>query len=137
MLTPTEMTVEITWGWGQRFDLRCQSTLCTKLGDGLFHDVDESGELGRFGLHNGNGGWCRGVCFIKSEQKGHGTVDLLQGIWIMGEVIRELELESVGTLTPKLWWEAIGKGVALCCSTDVIFRDEKCHYGYKLPAVFA
>ena len=54
MLTPTEMTMVVTQCQGQGFDLRCQSTQHTKLGNGLFHNVDESGELGRFGLGNRN-----------------------------------------------------------------------------------
>ena len=40
----------------------------------LFHHVDESGELGRFGLGNRSHCWCGGVCVIKSEGEGHGTV---------------------------------------------------------------
>ena len=40
MLTPTEITMVIAWCQGQGFGLRCQSTWCTKLGNGLFHHVD-------------------------------------------------------------------------------------------------
>ena len=69
MLTPTEMTTVVTWCQGQGFDLRCQRTQCTKLGDGLFHNVNESGELGRFSLCNRNCRWCGGVCVVKSKGK--------------------------------------------------------------------
>ena len=64
-------------------------------------------------------------------------MDLLQGIWVIGEVVRELELELVGNLTPKLLWEAVGKGVALFHGRDVIFHDANGHYCDKLPVVFA
>ena len=143
MLTPTEMTTVVTWcqGWG--FGLRCQSTWRTKLGDGLFHHVDESGELGRFGLGNRCCRRCGGACVIESEGEGCGTmqyelcgvVDLLQGIWIIGEMVGELELESVGDLGPKLLWEAAGKGSALFCGGDTIFHDQKSGHSDKLPVV--
>ena len=71
------------------------------------------------------------------QYKPCGVMDLLQGIRVVGEVVRELELESVGNLTPKLLWEAAGKGTALFCSRDVIFNDEKGCYCGKLPVVFA
>ena len=65
--------------------------------------------------------WCGGVCVIKNEGKGCsavqyepcGIMDLLQGIWIIGEMVRELELELVSDLGPKLLWEAVGKSSAL------------------------
>ena len=143
MLTPTEMTTVVMWcqGWG--LDPRCQSTWRTKLGNSLFHHVNESGELGRFGLGNGSCGRCRGVCVIESKGEGHGTmqykprgiVDLLQGIWIIREMVRELELESVGDHGPKLLWEAVGEGLALFCSGDTIFRDQKSGHSDKLPVV--
>ena len=145
MLTPTEMTMVVAWCRGQGLDLRCQSTRCTKLGDGLFHHVDESGELGRFGLGNGCCHWCRGACVVESEEEGHGTmqyepcviVDLLQGIQIVGEMVGELELESVGDLGPKLLWEAVGEGSAPFCSGDMIFHDQKCGHSDKLPVVLS
>ena len=56
------------------------------------------------------------------QYKPHGVMDLLQGI----QIVRELELESVGDLGPKLLWEAMGEGLALFCSGDTIFsRSEK------------
>ena len=76
----------------------------------------------RFSLGNGNCCWCGGVCVIKSEGKRHSVMDLLQGI----QIVRELELKSVGDLGPKLLWEAMGEGLALFCSGDTIFsRSEK------------
>ena len=143
ILTSTEMTTVVTWCRGRGLDLRCWSTQCTKLGDSLFHHVNESGELGRFGLGNGSCGRCRGVCVIESKGEGHGTmqykprgiVDLLQGIWIIREMVRELELESVGDLGPKLLWEAVGEGLALFCSGDTIFHDQKSGHSDKLPVV--
>ena len=53
------------------------------------------------------------------QYKLHGVMDLLQGIWVIGEVVRELELESVGNLTPKLLWEAAGEGMAFFHGGDV------------------
>ena len=52
-------------------------------------------------------------------------MDLLQGIWIVGEMVGELELELVSNLGPKLLWEAMGEGSALFCSGDMIFHDQK------------
>ena len=48
-------------------------------------------------------------------------MDLLQGIWIVREMVGELELESVSDLGPKLLWEATGEGSALFCGGDMIF----------------
>ena len=64
-------------------------------------------------------------------------MDLLQGIWVIREVVRELELESMGNLAPKFLWEATGKGAALCHSGDALFHNEKGCYGNKLPVAFA
>ena len=83
------------------------------------------------------------VFVIKSEGEGCGTVqykpcgivDLLQGIRIIREIVRELKLELVGDLGPKLLWEAVGKGSALFCSGDMIFRDQKSGHSDKLPVV--
>ena len=50
-----------------------------------------------------------------------GIVDLLQGIWIVGEMVGELELKSVSDLGPKLLWEATGEGLALFCGGNMIF----------------
>ena len=62
-------------------------------------------------------------------------MDLLQGIWVVREMGRELELELVGNLTPKLLWEATGEGSALFCSGDVIFYNQKSGHCNKLPVV--
>ena len=64
-------------------------------------------------------------------------MDLLQGIQVIGEMVRELELELVGNLTPKLLWEAAGKGAALFCGRNAVFHNEKGCYCDKLPVVFA
>ena len=58
-------------------------------------------------------------------------MDLLQGIWIIGEMVGDLELESVSDLGPKLLWEATGKGLALFCSGDMIFCDQKSGHSDK------
>ena len=62
-------------------------------------------------------------------------MDLLQGIWIIGEMVGELELESVGNLGPKLLWEATGEGSAFFCGKDMIFCDQKSGHSNKLPVV--
>ena len=64
-------------------------------------------------------------------------MDLLQGIQVVRGVVRELELELVGNLTPKLLWEATGKGMALFHGRDAIFHNEEGCYCNKLPVVFA
>ena len=47
------------------------------------------------------------------QYKPHGIVDLVQSIWIIGEMVRELDLESVGNLNPKHLQKSMGKGSAL------------------------
>ena len=64
-------------------------------------------------------------------------MDLLQGIWIIREMVGELELESVSDLGPKLLWEAVGKGSALFCGGDTIFCDQKGGHSDKLPMVLS
>ena len=64
-------------------------------------------------------------------------MDLLQGIRIIGEMVRELELESVSNLGPKLVWEAMGKGSALFCGRNTIFHNQKGGHGDKLPVVLS
>ena len=64
-------------------------------------------------------------------------MDLLQGIWIVGEVVGELELKSVSDLGPKLLWEATGEGSALFCSGDTIFGDQKSGHSDELPVVLS
>ena len=70
------------------------------------------------------------------QYKPHSIVDFLQGIWIIGEMVREFELELVSDLGPKLLWEAMGEGSALFCS-DVIFHDQKSGHSDKLPVVLS
>ena len=143
MCTPTEITTVVAWCQGWRLDLRCWSTQCTGLGDSLFHHVNESGELSRFSLGNGSHCQCGGACVIESKGEGcgtvqykpHGIMDLLQGMQIVGKMVGELELESVGNLGPKLLWEATGKGSALFYSGDTIFHDQKSGHSDKLLVV--
>ena len=58
-------------------------------------------------------------------------MDLLQGIWIIEEIVGELELELVRDLGQKLLWEAMSKGLALFCSGDMIFCNQKS--GHRTP----
>ena len=96
-----------------------------------------------FSLGNECCHWCGGACVVKSvgegcstvQYKPCGIVDLLQGIRITGEMVREFELELVGNLGPKLLWEAAGKGLALFCGGDMIFCDQKSGHSDKLPVV--
>ena len=62
-------------------------------------------------------------------------MDLLQGIWIVGEMVGELELELVSDLGPKLLWEAAGEGLALFCSGYTIFHDQKSGHSDKLVTI--
>ena len=64
-------------------------------------------------------------------------MDLLQGIWIIGEVVGELELKLVSDLRPKLLGEATGKGSALFCGRDTIFGDQKSGHSDELPVVLS
>ena len=64
-------------------------------------------------------------------------MDFPQGIRIVGEMVRDLELELVSDLGPKLLWEAVGKGSALFCSGDMIFGDQKSGHSNKLPVVLS
>ena len=52
-------------------------------------------------------------------------------------MVRELELELVSDLGPKLLWEAMGKGSALFCGGDTVFRDQKSGHSDKLPMVLS
>ena len=52
-------------------------------------------------------------------------------------MVRELELESVSDLGPKLLWEASGEGLALFCGGDMIFGDQKSGHSDKLPVVLS
>ena len=64
-------------------------------------------------------------------------MDLLQGIRIVGEMVGELELESVSDLGPKLLWEATGEGSALFCGGNMIFGDQKSGHSNELPVVLS
>ena len=64
-------------------------------------------------------------------------MDLLQGIWIVREMVRELELKSVSDLGPKLLWEATGEGSALFHGGNTIFGDQKSGHSDELPVVLS
>ena len=64
-------------------------------------------------------------------------MDLLQDIWIIGEMDGELELELVSDLGPKLLWEATGESSALFCGGDTIFGDQKSGHSNELPVVLS
>ena len=69
------------------------------------------------------------------QHKPRGIMDFLQCIWIIGEMVRELELELVSDLGPKFLWKAMGKGSALFCSRDMIFHDQKSGHSDKLVTI--
>ena len=52
-------------------------------------------------------------------------------------MVRELELESVSNLGPKLLWEAVGESSALFCGIDMIFGDEKSGHSDELPVLLS
>ena len=56
---------------------------------------------------------------------------------MVGEMVGELELESVSDLGPKLLWEAMGEGSALFCGGDTIFGNQKSGHSNKLPVVLS
>ena len=94
MLTPTEMTMVVMQCRGQGLDLRCWSTQHTELGDSLFHHVNESEELGRFGLGNRSHHWCGGACVVKSE--GEGQYHAVQTVQCRGFAPRYMNCQGNG-----------------------------------------
>ena len=52
-------------------------------------------------------------------------------------MVGELELKSVSDLRPKLLREGVGEGLALFCSGDTIFGDEKSGHSDELPVVLS
>ena len=64
-------------------------------------------------------------------------MDLLQGIWIVREMVGELELELVSNLGPKLLWEAAGEGSALFCGGGMIFGNQKSGHSNELSVVLS
>ena len=48
-------------------------------------------------------------------------MDLLEGRWVIGEVVREFELKSMGDFTPEFGWEAANEGAALLSGGDPVF----------------
>ena len=123
-------------------DLRCRSTWCTECGDSLFHHVNESGELSRFDLGNRSHCQCRGACVIESEGKGCGTMqykpcsvmDLLQCIWIIVEMVRELELGRWATLAKSFCGKPQVKA-QLCSAVEIQFFTIRKVVSDKLPVV--
>ena len=57
------------------------------------------------------------------EYKSCSLTDLLEGIQVIGEVVREFELKSMGDFTPEFGQEAMNKGAALLSSGDLVFCD--------------
>ena len=50
-------------------------------------------------------------------------MDLFEGIWVIGEMVGEFELKSMGDFTPEFGWEAANKGAALLGGGDPVFSD--------------
>ena len=86
------------------------------------------GQLG-FGYWNCSRGGHSWVIKCKREQRGlmeyksRGLMDLLEGIWVIGEVVREFELKSMGDFTPEFGRKAANKGAALLGGGDLVFHD--------------
>ena len=57
------------------------------------------------------------------EYKSRGLMDLFEGIWVIGEVVGEFELKSMGDFTPEFGREAANKGAALLGGGDPVFSD--------------
>ena len=57
------------------------------------------------------------------EYKSCSLMDLLKGIWVIREVVREFELKSMGDFTPEFRQEAANKGTALLGGGDLVFHD--------------
>ena len=97
-------------------------TLIIKCSDKLFHGVNEDGEFSGFSFRGGSKGRserkrtitckCRHRSCSAIKDKACSVMDLFEGVWVIGEVIRKFELELVANLAPKLRWEGKGEGVA-------------------------
>ena len=110
-------------------------TLVTKFHDHLLHDFYQCREILRLNSWLGFGYWScsRGshlwVIEHKREQcspmeyKSHGLMDLLEGIRVIGEVVREFELKSMGDFTPEFRREATNEGAALLSGGDLVFHN--------------
>ena len=57
------------------------------------------------------------------EYKSRGLMDLLKGIWVIREVVREFELKSMGDFTLEFRREAMNEGAALLGGGDLVFRN--------------
>ena len=110
-------------------------TLVTKFCNHLLHDFYQHREILRlnswlsFGYWNcGRGGHLQ---VIEHERERHGPMkyksrglmDLLKGRWVIGEVVREFELKSMGDFTSEFGWEAANKGAALLSGGDPVFHN--------------
>ena len=52
-------------------------------------------------------------------------------------MIRKFELESVANLSPKLWQEATGKGMALLRGGEVAFHDKEFGNGNEISVILS
>ena len=69
------------------------------------------------------------------EDEACGIVDLIQGVWVIGEVIRKLEPELVENPAPKLQQEAAGKGAALFRGSDAVLCNNECGDGNECSVI--
>ena len=110
-------------------------TLVAELHDHLLHDFYKCREILRLNSWLGFGYWdgsrsghpwvieCEREQHGPMKYKSHSIVDLLKGIWVIGEVVREFELEPMGDFTPEFRWEAANEGAALLSSGDLVFHN--------------
>ena len=110
-------------------------TLVTEFHDRLLHDFYQCREILRlnsllsFGYWSCSRGGHLQVIEHKREQHGpmeyksRSLMDLLEGIWVIREVVREFELKSMGDFTPEFRWEATNEGTALLGSGDPVFHN--------------
>ena len=52
-------------------------------------------------------------------------------------MIGKFELESVANPSPKLQWEAVGKGVALLRGGEAVFHDKECGGGNEISVILS
>ena len=122
-------------------------TLVAELHDSLLHDFYKHREIFQlysrlsFGYQSSSRSGQLQVIKHEQEQcgpmkhKARSIMDLLKGIWVIGEVVRKFELQPMGDLTPEFGWEAMNKGMALLSSGDLVFCNQKCSDGNKLPMI--